>query len=643
MKILQHECGGSLSLTSFTYPMVFRCFRFKFIPEIYTGLFFAFLILLVIFPAVAHAGLNGSNAIILVNENSPTSRYIADMYRQYHPDLPESNVVYLSGLVDCSGPDSTSADEILTRQDYEELVAAPVRDFLLDPSYHERIYRIRLIITTAGIPYRIASTNSAFAKAIYPAGSNPWIVSNNTQQIDAASVESELTCLWHSDFGDNPFGTANRMVNPYQGYRCTSVTEFDRSYPGQKEFHWDYAISFLGASPLIEGYLLFTYPYFYGTKDRHFNAGDIYLTCRLDGPKQQGESAVFAVRAMLERAKLASSPEFGVDRTRAVALLDDVPGSGLDQNRVYNLDSSDDYLVLCEGDQCPPDAATPKTKDDYVSLFEQMTGGLAVNNVMNLGPMPQAGNICMILDRRHGKSTSQINVDCLYWLLAGYDKLPEVIFYCCFGTNGDEALSPDYLTACMQSGQPHIEFSNGSVFTSIESFNGCTMFSDVATSPVAQGKIIDFIAMGGTAALGHSFEPISDAIVDNEYLLPNLLEDTDGDDRADLTFVEAAFSAIPFLSWSEVVIGDPLMRIAYGPGCNLWWHLDGDADNNGEVNTWDIRRMRDTKGGNLSYYGQENHVIYDDLSDFDHNGIVNIDDIKIMQTMILDKNGLDRD
>ena len=45
-----------------------------------------------------------NDVLILVNENSPTSRYIAKLYRQYHPDVLKSQVLYLSGLADCSGP-----------------------------------------------------------------------------------------------------------------------------------------------------------------------------------------------------------------------------------------------------------------------------------------------------------------------------------------------------------------------------------------------------------------------------------------------------------------------------------------------------------------------------------------------------------
>ena len=45
---------------------------------------------------------------------------------------------------------------------------------------------------------------------------------------------------------------------------------------------------------------------------------------------------------------------------------------------------------------------------------------------------------------------------------------------------------------------------------------------------------------------------------------------------ADLSFVEPAYTAIPYLSWAEVVLGDPLMRLRLAPDAGP---LDaGDSD-----------------------------------------------------------------
>jgi hypothetical protein len=84
------------------------------------------------------------------------------------------------------------------------------------------------------------------------------------------------------------------MVNPYQGYRGSSADLFPRSAPGTKTMNWTYGYSVVPGvdSPLMEGEA-----YGYGAINRHFNAGDMYLVARLDGPKVTGQSAVFAVCA----------------------------------------------------------------------------------------------------------------------------------------------------------------------------------------------------------------------------------------------------------------------------------------------------------------------------------------------------------
>jgi len=562
-----------------------------------------------------------SDVLVLVNENSPTSRYIAKLYRQYHPDVPESQVLYLSGLTDCSGPDSTAANEIITREDYNNLIAQPVRDFLIT---NDLVTAIKIIITTAGMPYRIEDTN--YSDAIYPSGSNPSVISGHTSEINAASVESELVGLWYGDYGSNPFGLSNRLVNPYQGYRYSGLDLFERVIPGTKNMIWSVPISLLGPPPKMEGEQLWV-----GTVNRKFNAGDMYLTARLDGPKNQGKSAVFAVRAMLERAKRASSTSYGVDPLQAVAVFDDVPSSApssaLDDNRVFNLDSSVNYWVYEPCVPQPPNAPGLLNKDDYVAGFRAMTNKSVNYNNINTGLMDSAYDLCVILDRRSGTRTNQADLEALLDTYPERQQGQAAILLATFGCNGDEGSASNYILEGGPDGGALFNLVNGAVFTSIESLNAVTMFSDCSTLPVAQGKLVDFIEIGGAAAIGHSFEPRSTAAIDNLYLFYNLLADSDGDGKADLTFVEAAFTAFPFLSWSEVVIGDPLMQIAYGPGGKAWTPLYGDADNSGRVNFLDIRCIKLRMGGALTNTSQAAFERYNDLCDIDKNGRINFFDI----------------
>jgi len=185
-----------------------------------------------------------------------------------------------------------------------------------------------------------------------------------------------------------------------------------------------------------------------------------------------------------------------------------------------------------------------------------MTGVNSTAGILNSGTMSAGHSLTVIEDRRPAHRTTQAD------LATGR----AVVALAGFGRNGDEGSAATYLLTGGPGGGALFTTVFGAVFSSIESFNAVTLFSDVTTGGTAQGKIVDFLAIGGTGAIGHAFEPYSDAIVDNEFFFYNLLADANGDGYADMSYGEAAFTALPYLSWSEVVLGDPLMRIAYGPG-----------------------------------------------------------------------------
>ncbi|MEN6386468.1 MAG: dockerin type I repeat-containing protein [Phycisphaerales bacterium] len=576
-----------------------------------------FISVILLFPSFSLAAINGTNAVILVNSNSPTSRYIAKIYRQYHPDVPAENVLYLTDMNDCSGRTATSGDEIITRSKFNSCIANPLRSFLLDANYPDRISQISVIITTAGMPYRIE--DSTYPSVVNPHSSNGSIVQSNIQYITAASVESELTCLWHGDWGINPAGLANRIVNPYQGYRNSSISLFPRSLPGAKQMFWNVAICTSGLPPIMEGQIDYNlWPPMYGTFNRSFSAGDMYLVCRLDGPKNQGQSAVFSVRCMLERAKRASIPQLGVNPSKAMVVIDDVPSSLIDRNRIYNLRGNVNYLIYDANVNQPSDAMTICTKDDYPESFKAMVGSGPASGILNFATMPSARNINVIFDARAHTSTTMLDfADDAY-----------ALFYATYGVNGDEGKLKTYLLAGSADGTNIFNLCNGAVFTSLESFNAVTMFSDAVTS---QAKIIDFISIGGCGAIGHAFEPISDAAIDNQFLFYNLLADRDNDGKADLTFVEAAYTAIPYLSWSEVVIGDPLMRICYGPGQAAFFSIQGDVNGDHIINIKDARGLQEAENGDLYNPDPIYFEYYNDMADFNQDTKINIKDSRILK------------
>lgn len=586
---------------------------------------------------LSSAQIQPTEVLILVNENSPTSRYIAKLYRQYYPGVPSTQVLYLSGLTDCSKTapyGATAADEIITRADYNDLIAQPVRDYLANSGL---ITQIKVIITTAGMPYRIEDTNPAYANAIYPGGSNPDIVTANESLIDASSVESELTCLWYADYGSEGFLLRNRMVNPYQGYRNSSLSLFERLLPGTKSFTWSTALSSMGSvdKPFMEGERP-PIPFFAGTANRSFHVGDMYLVSRLDGPKNEGKTAIHSVRAMLERAKRASRSDKGVNPAQAVSVLDDAPSKYYDNNRTFNLDFDQDCWIYGQEywdydgiASVPPDVPGFRIQDDYVQAYRQILSTDPSEGILNIGYSSIANEVCVMLDRRASKRTNQQDLEDNAAGNPLRDDYQGIVFLCTFGYNGDEGSGEHYLFEEGPDGGPLFNCVNGAVFTSIESLNAVTMFSNVSTLPAPhhQGKIVDFIGIGGAAAIGHAFEPQSDAIIDNEFLLCNLLADEDDDGFADLTFIEAAYTAIPYLSWAEVVIGDPLMRIAYGNGGKVWKRLPGDANNDGCVDSTDIWCVKYTYGGMLNSSDPAKFNKYHDLCDVNQDNVVDSTDI----------------
>ncbi|OHB49846.1 MAG: hypothetical protein A2Y10_09480 [Planctomycetes bacterium GWF2_41_51] len=576
-----------------------------------------FISIILILPVVCSAAISGQDVIILVNSNSPTSRYIAKLYRQYHPDVPQENALYLADMNDSSGKTATSGDEIITRTKYNQCIAEPLRAFLLDVNYPNRITQIKIIITTAGMPYRIKDTT--FGSVVNPHSSNGSTVQNNVQSITAASVESELTCLWYIDYGSNPAGTANRIVNPYQGYRNSSISLFAREFPGTKPMVWNDAMCTVGLPPIMEGEIdYYAWPLMYGTFNRKFNAGDMYFVCRLDGPKMQGQSAIFSVRDMLERAKRASTLSKGINPQKVKVILDDTFSSTLDRNRVYNLRNNVNYWMYDSNVSQPPDATTICTKDDYTESYKAMTGLNPVSGILNIATMPMAWNISVVLDTRANIGTTQEDfADDEYALL-----------YATYGVNGDDSKLKTYLLAGSDAGTKIFKLSNGAVFTSLESFNAVTMFSDPTTS---QAKIIDFITIGGSGAIGHIFEPLSDAAIDNQFLFYNMLADNDNDGIADITFIEAAYSAIPYLSWSEVVIGDPLMRICYGPGQEAFSPMLGDINMDGIINIKDARALKEAENGDLYSPDPYYFDLYNDMADFNQDTKINIKDSRILK------------
>ncbi|GAB4191701.1 MAG: hypothetical protein Kow00105_05750 [Phycisphaeraceae bacterium] len=112
----------------------------------------------------------------------------------------------------------------------------------------------------------------------------------------------------------------------------------------------------------------------------------------------------------------------------------------------------------------------------------------------------------------------------------------------------------------------------GAVFHTYESFNAYSF--EAGNNRYGQGLIGQWLALGGTAGLGHVEEPKAQAgsIADESILFDRLLRG--------FTFAEAAWAATSQLSYVNTVVGDPLMTL------RPW--VPGDVNHDGLVNLVDL-------------------------------------------------------
>ena len=518
-------------------------------------------------PTPNMAALGPEHVLILVNANSPAGLDIVGEYRARYPEIADDQVVYLTGLVDSASAWATPADEILFRSDFENLIANPVRQALeTRPGLMDQVY---CIITTAGMPYRIEDTNPELGDVVKPAGSSASQVMSNLLAVNAASVESELSVLYLIE--QEPGFTArlpiaSRLVNPYQGYAVGIRTwKLARDLLGRRNtFRWTYMWR-VGSSPLLEGEFSFAG---YSAEARRMSPADIFLVARLDGPRNEGQTPTKSVELMLERSAIVSNPDLrdflGYNSGASFVAIDHSPvppaPDVFSDTAIYNFPPQYEFLwhdVLAD-----PSEGVPPGAEEFGSSFNGGNHYVRAFEIL-VGAPPPMGTI----------STHQITTGLggsILWddtgAILNDREAPSgkgLIALLTYGRNGGDGRPADYLLTSGAGGGDLFQCAYGAVFSSLESFNAVTMFCSAATT---QGKIVDFIEMGGTAAVGHAFEPEVGATIQGEFLLANLLRDDDGDGIGDLTLVEAVYTAIPYLSWSEVLIGDPLMRLHAGPG-----------------------------------------------------------------------------
>jgi uncharacterized protein (TIGR03790 family) len=127
-----------------------------------------------------------------------------------------------------------------------------------------------------------------------------------------------------------------------------------------------------------------------------------------------------------------------------------------------------------------------------------------------------------------------------------------ILGYCSWGVHAGH--SNTYILSTLG-----FTYRPGAVFMSYESYNGerffCSNPDDLTQGHSGQGQICDFFRMGGTVAIGNVYEPFTIGVGDERWVFYRYIV---GGDR----FIEAAYKGLRLLSWQEVVVGDPLCRVA---------------------------------------------------------------------------------
>ena len=403
-----------------------------------------------------------------------------------------------------SGGAALAAPGTITYPNFITRIRTPLRTYL---STSGLAGEIRCIVMTKGLPHRVRDTDNANS------GDSPSQTETEffNRDVTNASMESELALLWQ-DLSEGEAGGASdsfadgMIVNPrwnkpepVQAYPTAHITApktFVAAFAAGR--YWTTTTTDPAAA---------------------LGPGDVYLVCRLDG------HTVDDVRAMLDR-----SAHVVVDLIDCVAVLDESNSDGLvtptpppdteldNQHAIPTTNGGDDYELTRDH----------LTTDGRLLFINIWYDSLANEDNFIVGPnlsFDGEGMVC---------GTPVV-------LLAHYGANHA-------GTFPGGVSDPDARSLYASS----FTYAPGAIFNTMESFNA-RAFGGLTTLQ-SQEQVADFIAAGGTFAVGNVYEPFATTVPDNLILVRNFL-------LGNLTWAEAAWSSIPFLSWQQTVIGDPLARV----------------------------------------------------------------------------------
>ncbi|MEL6330683.1 MAG: hypothetical protein AAFR38_13590 [Planctomycetota bacterium] len=373
------------------------------------------------------------------------------------------------------------------------------------------VFDVRCLVLTKGLPHRILDLDDPQAlinpDVQRPIGDIPesQLSERLAGDASAASVDSELTLLWQdtldtelSEPGDSLADGA--IKNPYHT-RLVSINTFSNANIR--------AAKSIGS---IEGTFFTQGAVGGGLSPSRFTAGDILLVTRLDG------NTVEDVRAMIDRAA-----DIVFDPTRDALILDESGSEGV-QDRDDN-DDEFDNLTLVLG-----------ANDDYEATRDALLAdGRFAPGLIRYDPDAGPGSFFV------GGEVPVVDAN------PAFVVAEPLVLFASLNENHGGGVPGGPATA--REIARTFDYRPGAIFNTIESFNGrglnglATLFN--------QEQAADFVGEGGTLAVASVYEPISDSVPDNEWLVRNFV-------LGGMTWAEAAWSSIPAVSWMQIVLGDPL-------------------------------------------------------------------------------------
>jgi hypothetical protein len=487
--------------------------------------------------SVSHAQLKASQVLVVYDSRIADSLDIAAYYAG-SLKVPGNPTTYpgkhfgvqVLDLANAPGgvPVVTTPGDI-TWPNFVSRIRTPIRNYL---NVGTRARQIRCIVLTKGLPHRIQDTDAAVS------GDDPGATSNefNNGDLTNSSVDSELTLLYQNlETSENGNAGDSRsdggVLNPY--WRATaSINNFATD-------NIKNARTLAGVSGLPGGWV------WTGSRTVALTSGDIYLVCRLDGPTLQ------ITRDSIDRAQ-----QIFLNVNNTAFIFDEISSQGIaDASPNVEYDNNDLAGFLYSGDDYE------KTRDFIAVTDKRFASANVRYNAFGGAPVQ------FIVGPRvtYTPATQGTLVSTPVFLLASV------------GSNCGAQSTQPQTAGGINAGQNYADsfnYLNGAIFNSIESYNGRD-FGGIGGWTGGWGpqeQVSDFLAAGGTLAVGNVWEPFSFSIADNEWIVKNFV-------LGNLTWAEAAYSSLPLLSWQQIVIGDPLAIVQ---------RSSEDIDGNGRVDIEDL-------------------------------------------------------